>query len=97
MFVLAGVIGGASLGLALKDGRKIASLAVLGALGFTFGIILAFILGFLGFVPQSELGSLGAIAGAIGGTSLGLALWDWKRIMPMALAGPWVSVLELLS
>ncbi|MGI8911580.1 MAG: hypothetical protein ACR2JR_13680 [Rubrobacteraceae bacterium] len=30
---------------------------------------------------------MGAIAGAIGGASLGLALWDWKRIMPLTLAG----------
>ncbi|MBA3430312.1 MAG: hypothetical protein H0U16_02370 [Actinobacteria bacterium] len=90
LLVLGGVIGGASLGLALKAIRKTIALALLGALGFTFGIIVAFIVGFLGFVPQSELGSLGAmgaIAGAIGGASLGLALWDWKRIMPLTLAG----------
>jgi len=59
-------------------------------LGFTFGIIVAFSLAFLGFVPQSELGSfgtMGLLAGAIGGASLGLALWNWKRVTTLAMAG----------
>jgi len=88
---IGGVIGGASLGLALKDRIKTVALALLGALGFTYGISVAFILAFIGLlVPQSELGSLvamGLLAGAIGGASLGLALWDWKRVTTLAMAG----------
>lgn len=80
---VSGAVGGASLGLALGDMRKAVALGLLGALGFSIGVPVAFILGFLGFVPSSEYGALGAmgvLAGAVGGAALGLAFRDWRWI-----------------
>ncbi len=45
LFILSGAVGGASLGLALRDRRKLVALALLGALGTFLGLLMATILG----------------------------------------------------
>ena len=90
MIPVAGAVGGASLGLALGDRRKSVALSLLSALGFSIGVPVAFILGFLGFVPSSEYGALGAmgsLAGAVGGAALGLAFRDWRWIAILSATG----------
>ena len=86
-FAAMGALGGASLGLALR--RKVATLALLGAIGFLTGILAGFFIG-------EELGgeNLGlaiflafAVTGMIGGAALGLALRNWRKIIGLALAG----------
>lgn len=96
LFVLSGAVGGASLGLALKDRRKTMSLAVLGIVGFSVGGIVALLVGFGVFAPIPALtgagdygvrGVMGAIGGAVVGGSLGLAFGDGRRIATLAVAG----------
>jgi hypothetical protein len=95
LVVLAGSIGGASLGLALRERRKVVALAVLGALGFTVGGFAAVFAGFVGFLPATSSGALnamgagtaGMIVGAIGGASLGVAFGDLRKILVLALVG----------
>ena len=95
LVIPAGAVGGASLGLAMRDRRKIIALALLGALGFTVGSFVALIVAFVGLVPSSESGAIegmgagaaGVLGGAVGGASLGLAFWDWRRISILTLAG----------
>lgn len=95
LVVLAGAIGGASLGLALGERRKTVALAVLGALGFTIGGIVAVVAGFIGFLPATGSGALnamgagaaGMIVGAVGGASLGAAFWDPRKILVLTLVG----------
>ena len=83
------------MGLAMRDRRKIIALALLGALGFTVGSFVALIVAFVGLVPSSESGAIeamgagaaGVLGGAVGGASLGVTFWDWRRISILTLAG----------
>ena len=72
--LLDGALGGAALGLALRDKREIIGLALAGALGFLIGSMIAtylhYWLGF-GFLLTVIMFSL---QGIIGGASLGAAL-----------------------
>jgi hypothetical protein len=96
LFILSGAVGGASLGLALKNRRKTMSLAVLGIVGFGVGGIVALLVGFGIFVPIPALtgavdsgvrGVMGLLGGAVVGGSLGLAFGDGRRIATLAVAG----------
>jgi hypothetical protein len=79
-----GALGGASLGLGLEDKRKAAILALLGALGATFGVIVVFIAG----SPVWDYPvRMAAVIGAMVGASLGVAFWDWKRVVALTVAG----------
>ena len=79
-FVLMGAIGGASLGLALKDWRRAFISGVAGAIGFGAGSYLNILFSILG-------GSLGV--------SLGLALNDWRRaglLVPTGMIGFMIAI-----
>ncbi len=84
---LPGAVGGASLGLALGGWRKAWPLALAGAIGFGGGraltIIFAFTFEWYGIGFQAIMG---AIIGAIGGLSLGIALKNlaWARFLTVA-------------
>jgi hypothetical protein len=91
-FPILGAIGGASLGLALKDWKRAVLLGLAGAIGFVGGQLLAFGVGYFIVLEHSRLTSLvpfipGTVVGAIGGALLGLALKDWKGVGLLALAG----------
>lgn len=96
--VVIGTLGGASLGLAMRDRRKAVVLALWGAAGFCLGFLVAVI----GLVfalllggayihwPASfymEYGFLTAVTGAVGGVALGAALRSRRSILALALAG----------
>jgi hypothetical protein len=83
-FLIAGAVGGASLGLALKDWRRVVILAVLGALGLTVGVMVGLMLG--SFFSYSEV-PITVIVGVVVGASLGVAFLDWKTILALAIAG----------
>src|SRR5918995_1001079 len=70
--------GTGSLGLALKDWRRVVSLTVLGALGLTVGLMAGLILGPL--VSYSEV-PITVIAGAVVGGLLGAAFRGWRTIL----------------
>ncbi len=80
-----GALGGASLGLAAKDFRRVVILALLGALGLTIGVMAGLILGSF-FFNYSEV-AIAAIVGAVVGASLGAAFLDWRTIVALAVAG----------
>ncbi len=91
---LGGAVGGASLGLALKDWRRVVILALLGALGLFVGVLAGLIL--VGVSAGLTLGSfffnysevpIAATVGAVVGASLGAALSDWRTIVALAAAG----------
>ncbi len=79
-----GAIGGAALGLALEDRSKAVSLALLGALGATLGVILTFV---GGSAVWDSPATMAVVIGAVIGASLGLAFLDLKRIVALAMAG----------
>lgn len=93
-----GALGGASLGLAMRDRRKVMVLARWGAAGLGLGFFVAFI----GLVFALLLGGpyihwpadfyvnygfLTAVAGAVEGVALGAALRNRRSILALALAG----------
>lgn len=88
---LGGACGGAVLGWAFKDFRRVAVLAVLGAAGFMVGsfivVGLFFSLSFLragyGLLEALSASALGLVLGAL----LGLSLRSFKGAMMLALAG----------
>ena len=80
-----GAVGGASLGLSLKDFRQVLILAVLGALGLTVGVFAGLIIG-SSFFNYSEV-AIGAIVGAVVGASLGVPFLDWRTIVALVVAG----------
>ncbi len=82
--LLVGAVGGASLGLALGDRRKLVVLALLGGLGTILGLLVAATLG--SFVNYS-LFFIGPVFGNVLGASLGLAFLDIRRIVTLAVAG----------
>src|SRR5215208_2722399 len=74
--LVGGAVGGASLGLALRDWRRAMILAMLGTLGLTAGIFAT--LGFASYFAYSP---------APLGASLGVAFLDWRTILALGLAG----------
>ena len=82
--LVGGAVGGAALGVVLKDWKRIVILAVLGALGLTVGVMAALILGSFFSYPEVPVA---AFVGAVVGASLGLAFGDWRTILALAVAG----------
>ena len=78
--LVGGVAGGASLGLALKDLRKAAVLAILGALGLAVGIFAALAVG-------SSFNYSPIPMGAMVGTVVGAVFLDWRTILALGMAG----------
>jgi len=96
LFILSGGVGGASLGLALKDRRRTMSLTVMGIVGFSIGGIVALLVAFGIFAPIPALSGsadygvrvvMGLLGGAVVGGSMGLAFGDGRRIATLAVAG----------
>ncbi|MDO8635857.1 MAG: hypothetical protein Q7R34_06365 [Dehalococcoidia bacterium] len=87
---LIGAMGGASLGLGLRNWRKAGVAALVGAVGFSIALIIGAViqLSLWGKSPPYFAGLFtGAIIGVILGASLGLALRGWKAAGLLALAG----------
>jgi len=83
-----GALGGAALGLALR--RRAIALGLTGAIGLLVGILAVLPLALDEHRPFGgdwDGVFFGAIMGTILGAALGLALWDWRKIMGLALAG----------
>ncbi len=86
--LIAGAVGGASLGLALMDWRRVVILAVLGAPGLTVGVMAGLTLG--SFISHSEV-PIAAIAGrwsvhrSAWLLEIGERYWGWP------LPGQWGS------
>jgi len=79
--LLDGALGGAALGLALRDGRKIIDLALAGALGFWIGSLIAnYLQHWLGFGFLLTV-CMFSLQGIIGGASLGAALGFLEKRM----------------
>jgi hypothetical protein len=96
LFLLSGAVGGASLGLALRDRGRTINLALLGILGFAVGGVVALGVA-VGFVPafgsvsasqdHGTRGAMGVLGGAVVGASLSLVFRDWERTLALTLAG----------
>ncbi len=88
---LGGACGGAALGLAFKDFRRVAILAVLGAAGFFVGSFIVVGLFFSLTFLQVGLGSLEVLSasalGLVVGALLGLPLRSFRGTVVLALAG----------
>ena len=84
-YLLAGACGGAGLGLGLRSWKRVAALALMGAVGFGVGLFPLFILGFIGLLPNWTSIAMGI--GVVGGAALGLVFGDLKRLAILALAG----------
>lgn len=88
---LCGACGGAVLGLTFKDFRRVAILAVLGAVGFFLGSFIVVALFFSLTFVQAGYGLLEALsAAALGlavGALLGLSLRSFRGIVVLALMG----------
>lgn len=81
-----GAIGGTALELALK--RKVATLALLGAIGFLAGSLAGFFIEGLAREGSGLAGFLFlAVMGMIGGAAIGLALRNRRAIIGLAIAG----------
>lgn len=81
---IAGACGGAGLGLALRDWKRVLALVVAGLLGFGMGSFLFFVIAFLfGLHPVGVAAGMGLF----GGVLLGLTFADWKRVALLGLAG----------
>ena len=78
--LLGGAVGGAALGLALKDCRRAVFLALLGALGVMSGLA-------VGSFFNYPVMPIAAFVGAILGAALGLAFGDWRRVLILGVVG----------
>ncbi len=82
-FFFSGAVGGALLGLALGDWKRVATLTLAGFLGFGVGFYFSMVaVLLLGLLPSIEAG-----IGMVGGAALGLVFGDLKRVALLALAG----------
>lgn len=87
-FPILGTIGGASLGVSLKDGKRTMLLALAGAIGFGVGFLTGFFIVLTIWKPVHIEGLfLGAVGGTVGGASFGLVLRNWVKAGLLALAG----------
>jgi hypothetical protein len=91
VFSVGGAFGGAVLGLGLRDGRRAAVMALLGAVAFFFGsfivtILYVFFSFFFGEGYGLETASTAAL-GLVVGAALGLFLRSWKSTAVLALMG----------
>ena len=87
---LIGAMGGASLGLGLRNWRKAGVAALVGAVGFSIATFIGVViqLSLWGSNPPYFAGLFsGATIGIVFGASLGLALRGWKAAGLLALAG----------
>jgi WD40-like Beta Propeller Repeat len=82
--LLGGAVGGAALGLALKDFRRAVFMALLGALGLFLGVSIALMVGSYFSYPVIPTA---AFVGAILGAALGLAFVDWRRVLILGVVG----------
>lgn len=80
-----GAVGGATLGLALRDWRRTANLALLGAVGMTVGLIVGLVVG--SYFSYASMGPTAATVGAVVGASLGAAFTDWRTTAALTVAG----------
>jgi MFS family permease len=92
VFSVGGAFGGAVLGLGLRDGRKAAVMALLGAVAFFFGSFIVTILYFFfSFFFGAGYGLLetacAAVLGLVIGAALGLSLRSGKITAVLALMG----------
>ena len=85
-FFVMGALGGASLGLATRDKQGIATFALTGALGFGLGFVVAIAIVLLVWDPFGNW-FIGAVGGLVGGSSLGVNLRTWGRIVLLAVVG----------
>ncbi len=92
VFSVGGAFGGAVLGLGLRDGRRAAVMALLGAVAFFFGSFIVTSLYFLfsfffgagyGLLETASAAALGLVVGA----ALGLSLRSGKSTAVLALMG----------
>lgn len=92
VFSVGGAFGGAVLGSGLRDGRKAAGMALLGAVGFLFGSFIVAGLYFLfsfffgagyGFLESVSAAAMGLVLGVV----LSLALRSWRGTAGLALVG----------
>ena len=88
-FAVLGAAGGMSMGLALDGWRKTWILVLACAIGFGAGFMTAFLIVLAIWSPPRHAEGLfiGAVGGAIGGVSLGLASRNWGRAGLLSLAG----------
>ena len=89
---LFGTVGGAVLGLALKDWKRAVLLALAGAIGLLGGQMFAFSVGYFVVVEHGLLNSVsslipGTVMGVTVGVLLALVLKDWRGMWLLALAG----------
>jgi hypothetical protein len=86
-FAIFGVVGGASLGAALHEWKKVWVLALASAIGFDIGLLIGLFIPMTIWEPANGQSFLiGAVGGAIGGASIGIALRDWKKTGLLVLA-----------
>jgi hypothetical protein len=85
-FFVLGALGGASLGLATSDKRSIATLALMGALGFGLGFVVAVAIVLLVWDPFDDW-FIGAVGGLVGGASLGVTFRTWGSIVFLTVVG----------
>jgi hypothetical protein len=92
VFSVGGAFGGAVLGLGLRDGRKAAGMALLGAVGFFFGSFIITSLYYFfsfyfgagyGFLETASAAALGLVLGVV----LSLALRSWRGTAVLAMVG----------
>ncbi len=97
--LIGGAVGGAALGLALKDTERVVILAVLGELGLILGVMAG--LGISHYFFRSSEVPVMVMVGAVVGASLGAAFLEWRTIVALAVAGavgfgvgswPWLSL-----
>lgn len=82
-YFFAGACGGAALGVATGDRKRVAASALTGALGFGIGFhVSLFIAGML-----YSFMAVGMLTGMVGGAMLGWALGGWRWVAVSALAG----------
>jgi hypothetical protein len=87
-FPIMGAVGGASLGAALKDGKRAVLLALAGAIGIGIGFLGGFFTLLTIWEPIRVEGLfLGVVGGSLGGASFGLSLRSWRKAGLLSLAG----------
>jgi hypothetical protein len=86
-FAILGAVGGASLGVALREWNKVWVLALAGAIGFDIGLLMGLFIPMTIWEPANGQSFLiGTVGGAIGGASIGIALKNWVRTGLLSLA-----------